>query len=109
MANQIIITAWDGATLLDSEFVKIEVIPMAGYEPFFDFKDYIICKSEVVEIRRNREDNKCLIYTTSGAIHTIEYQPNDPQVPILVTIGGVNPTSNEDLRNLLMGAIKPPY
>lgn len=107
MANQINFTAWDAATLLDSEFIKIEVVPMAGFEPFFDYKDYILRKADVIEIRRPREDNKCLIYMNSGIIHSVEYQPNDPQVPILVSVGGVNPTSNENLRDLLMNAIKP--
>jgi hypothetical protein len=109
MPNQINFTPWDEATLLASEFIKVEVIPMPGYEPFFDYKDYVIRKSDVVEIRRNREDNKCIIFMDSGIVHDVDYQPNDPQNPILVSVGGVNPTSNENLRDLLMGALKPQY
>lgn len=96
------VTPYDGATFAESLYVLITIEPIVGAEYKFDWKDMTILIEDISEIRRNREDNVCVIFLESGLSHTIEF--NDQ---INITVGGVTPATNEELRDLLM-AIKAP-
>lgn len=103
------ITPWDGLTFADSLFIIVSVSPKTGLEAFFDYIDYTISKDDVSEVRRNREDNQCIIKLKSGLSHAIEFQPNDPTNPIKVFVGGVEAATNEHMRDLLMAIVAPKY
>jgi hypothetical protein len=96
------VTPWDAATFAESLFVLITIEPIPEAAHRFDWKDITILVDDISEIRRNREDSVCVIFLESGLSHTVEF--NDQ---INITVGGVTPTSNENLRDLLM-AIKAP-
>ena len=107
--TQITISPWGAANFADSLFVLIQIDPKTGLESFFDYKDYVILKDDFSEVRRDRDDTRCIIALESGLMHTIEFQPNDPYNPIRVFVGGVEPQSNEELRDLILAIIEPKY
>ena len=109
MPTNIDVTPWDGATFAESLFILVSITPQQGLEAFFDYKDFTILKDDVSEVMRNTEDNKCIINLESGLSHEIEFQPDHPINPIIVKIGGVQPQSNEEMRNLLMAIVAPRY
>lgn len=105
MATTIEITPWDGATFADSTFVLVAVTPEVGQEYLYDYKDFTFRIDDISEIERNREDDECEIEFESGLSHSIPYDPAN----VTVTIGGVTPTSNENMRDLLMAIRWPRY
>lgn len=110
MSNTTIaITPWDGANFADSFFVLVTITPKAGYEPFYDWKDYTILIDDLSEVRRNREDTNCSIFLESGLTHTIPFDSGDVNNPVVVTVGGVAALSNEHLRDLIMSIKAPKY
>jgi len=95
------ITPFDTASFATCLFVLVAVNPAIGQEYKYDWKDYVILKDDVSEVRRNREDTYCLITLESGLSHQIPFEP----LEVTVTIGATVPATNEEMRDLLVGIV----